>query len=93
MIFSNREQAARLLADKLAAYKGKNPLILAIPRGAVPMAKIVAEALGGEFDVVRMEAEIFVAHVERITAVMWRRFQADNVFAEAGALGEAMVAT
>ena len=52
MIFSNREQAARLLADNLAAYKGLNPLILAIPRGAVPMAKIVAEALGGEFDVV-----------------------------------------
>jgi predicted phosphoribosyltransferase len=52
MIFSNRDQAARLLADKLAAYRGKNPLILAIPRGAVPMAKIVAEALGGEFDVV-----------------------------------------
>ncbi|MBA3903578.1 MAG: phosphoribosyl transferase [Rhodocyclaceae bacterium] len=52
MIFSNREEAARRLADKLAAYKGKNPLILAIPRGAVPMAKIVAAQLGGEFDVV-----------------------------------------
>ena len=52
MIFSNREQAAGLLAEKLAAYRGKNPLVLAIPRGAVPMAKIVAEALGGEFDVV-----------------------------------------
>ena len=52
MIFSNREQAARLLAEKLAAYRGKNPLILAIPRGAVPMAKLIAEALGGEFDVV-----------------------------------------
>ena len=52
MIFSNREQAARLLAEKLATYKGHNPLILAIPRGAVPMAKIVADALGGEFDVV-----------------------------------------
>lgn len=52
MIFSNREQAARLLAEKLAAYQGQNPLILAIPRGAVPMAKLIAEALGGEFDVV-----------------------------------------
>jgi predicted phosphoribosyltransferase len=52
MIFINRTQAAQLLADKLAPYKGRNPLILAIPRGAVPMAKIVADALGGEFDVV-----------------------------------------
>ena len=42
MIFSNREQAAGLLAEKLAAYRGKNPLILAIPRGAVPMAKILS---------------------------------------------------
>lgn len=52
MIFSNREEAARRLADKLAAYKGQNPLVLAIPRGAVPMAKLIADALGGEFDVV-----------------------------------------
>lgn len=52
MIFSNRKEAARRLADRLAAYRGQNPLILAIPRGAVPMAKLIAEALGGEFDVV-----------------------------------------
>ncbi len=52
MIFSDREQAARRLAEKLSAYKGLNPLVLAIPRGAVPMAKLIAEALGGEFDVV-----------------------------------------
>jgi predicted phosphoribosyltransferase len=52
MIFSDRKEAARRLADRLAAYKGQNPLVLAIPRGAVPMAKLIAEALGGEFDVV-----------------------------------------
>ncbi len=52
MIFRNREQAAQLLADKLADYKGRNPLVLAIPRGAVPMAKIIAAELGGDLDVV-----------------------------------------
>ena len=52
MPFRNRDEAARRLAGRLAEYKGKNPLVLAIPRGAVPMAKIVAEALGGEVDVV-----------------------------------------
>ena len=52
MIFANRNEAARLLAERLAAYKGKNPLVLAIPRGAVPMAKLIADALAGEFDVV-----------------------------------------
>jgi len=53
MIFENREQAARLLARRLSVYyRNKNPLVLAIPRGAVPMAKIIADTLGGELDVV-----------------------------------------
>lgn len=52
MPFVNRNEAARRLAERLADYKGRNPLVLAIPRGAVPMARIVAEALGGEVDVV-----------------------------------------
>lgn len=52
MIFANREDAGRQLAKALAAYKGQNPLILAIPRGAVPMGKVVANALDGELDVV-----------------------------------------
>ena len=41
-----------MLGERLHDYKGQTPLVLAIPRGAVPMAKIVAEALGGDFDVV-----------------------------------------
>ena len=52
MRFSNRDEAAALLAERLVAYKGTNPLILGVPRGAVPMARIVADALGGELDVV-----------------------------------------
>ena len=52
MAFRNRAEAAKKLAERLSAYKGKNPLVLAIPRGAVPMARILAEALDGELDVV-----------------------------------------
>lgn len=52
MLFKDRNHAARALAERLLDYRGKNPLVLAIPRGAVPMAKIIAEALAGEFDVV-----------------------------------------
>lgn len=52
MSFQNREHAARMLARRLQGYKGQNPLILAIPRGAVPMGKILADHLGGELDVV-----------------------------------------
>ena len=52
MVFTNRNHAADRLAVALEAYKGKNPLILAIPRGAVPMGQRLARALGGELDVV-----------------------------------------
>ncbi len=52
MIFKDRDDAANKLAEQLMQYKGKNPLILAIPRGAVPMAKVIADVLGGSFDVV-----------------------------------------
>ncbi len=51
-MFHDRNAAAIMLAEQLKDYKGKNPLILAIPRGAVPMAKIIADKLDGVFDVV-----------------------------------------
>ena len=51
-MFQDRDDAARQLAAALQAYRGQHPLVLAIPRGAVPMAKAVAVALQGDFDVV-----------------------------------------
>lgn len=51
MIFKNRIQAAGLLAQKLIQYRGLNPLVLAIPRGGVPLGRVIADALGGELDV------------------------------------------
>ena len=51
-MFNDRNDAARQLAEELKQYRGQNPLVLAIPRGAVPMAKIIADELGGSFDVV-----------------------------------------
>ncbi len=48
----DRKQAAGLLAEKLAHLRGSRPLILAIPRGAVPMGRIIADRLEGELDVV-----------------------------------------
>lgn len=52
MRFADRSEAADRLARALARYKGQHPLILAIPRGAVPMSRRLAQALGGELDVV-----------------------------------------
>lgn len=51
-MFHDRLNAAARLVEKLSAYRGKNPLVLAIPRGAVLMAKRIADELGGEVDVV-----------------------------------------
>ncbi|WP_231381811.1 alpha/beta fold hydrolase [Rhodanobacter sp. OR87] len=50
--FLDRDDAGRQLADALAHYRGTQPVVLAIPRGAVPMGLVVADALGGELDVV-----------------------------------------
>jgi predicted phosphoribosyltransferase len=50
--FRDRAEAAHLLAEALTQYRGRNPLVLAIPRGAVPMGRIVAQALNGDLDVV-----------------------------------------
>jgi len=50
--FENRIEAAKLLAKRLEGYRGQNPLVLGIPRGAVPMAQVIAESLKGELDVV-----------------------------------------
>lgn len=51
-MFRDRLEAAERLADRLSYLKGQNPLILAIPRGAVPMGRRLADALEGELDVV-----------------------------------------
>jgi putative phosphoribosyl transferase len=51
MIFKNRLDAANQLADKLKEYKGiPNSLILALPRGGVPIAQVLSEKLKIPFD-------------------------------------------
>ncbi len=50
--FRDRDDAGRQLAVALEHYRGSHPVVLAIPRGAVPMGQVVADALGGDLDVV-----------------------------------------
>lgn len=50
--FRNREEAGRLLAGKLTAYANRaDVLVLALPRGGVPVAYEVARTLGASLDV------------------------------------------
>lgn len=51
-LFRNRTEAGRRLAGELASYKGKkNILILALPRGGVPVGYEVARYLGAPLDI------------------------------------------
>jgi predicted phosphoribosyltransferase len=45
MQFKNREEAGNLLAKKLIQYKDTNAIVLAIPRGGVPVGSIIADKL------------------------------------------------
>lgn len=50
--FLNRSDAGRQLAERLRGYAGRQGvLVLALPRGGVPVGYEVAQALGAELDV------------------------------------------
>ncbi|GAB7540614.1 phosphoribosyltransferase family protein [Cupriavidus sp. 8B] len=49
--FAGREEAAAQLAEALSEYRGQHPLILAIPKGGVPVGRGLADALEGQLDV------------------------------------------
>jgi len=50
--FRNRREAGRLLAEHLRGYGGRDDVIvLALPRGGVPVAYEIADALGAPLDV------------------------------------------
>jgi putative phosphoribosyl transferase len=51
-MFKDRTDAAQQLSQRLRHYRGQHPLVLAIPRGAVPIAHVLAAALDGDLDVV-----------------------------------------
>lgn len=51
-LFDSRLDAGRRLAAALVAYRGRHPLVLALPRGAVAMGAEIARLLEGELDVV-----------------------------------------
>jgi putative phosphoribosyl transferase len=52
MAFTNRSEAGRKLAQALAAYRRKRPVVLALLRGGVPVAAEVAAALDAPLDLV-----------------------------------------
>src|SRR5690349_24787983 len=52
MMYRNREEAGRLLAQEFAKQDDRsNVVVLRLPRGGVPVARIVADFLGAPIDV------------------------------------------
>ncbi|MBP0650841.1 phosphoribosyltransferase, partial [Mycobacterium tuberculosis] len=52
MPFVNRTDAGRRLAAVLERYRAEQPVILALPRGGVPVAAAIADALHAPLDLV-----------------------------------------
>ena len=52
MLFEDRFDAGRVMASKLGEFSGRNDVVvLALPRGGVPVGYEVAQALRAPFDV------------------------------------------
>ena len=50
--FRDREDAGRRLAERLAGYRDEGPVVLALPRGGVPVGYEISRSLGAPLDVI-----------------------------------------
>jgi putative phosphoribosyl transferase len=51
-LFTNRNEAGRRLAERLLRFEDEGPVVLALPRGGVPIGFEVARALAAPLDLV-----------------------------------------
>ncbi len=52
VVYATREEAGRMLAAALANFRGADVVVLGIPRGGLPVAREVADALGAPLDII-----------------------------------------
>lgn len=69
-VFADRAEAGRLLAREIRALKPVNPVVLALPRGGVPVAAEVARALGASLDLLLVRKIGAPAHRELAVAAV-----------------------
>jgi predicted phosphoribosyltransferase len=51
MVFADRRHAGRLLADQLQRFVAERPVVVALPRGGVPVGFEIARALGAPLEI------------------------------------------
>ena len=51
-MFRDRTEAGERLAQRLQTYRDANPVILALPRGGLPVARVAADRLAAPLDVI-----------------------------------------
>ena len=51
-MFADREEAGRRLAETLSEYRGKDALVLALPRGGVVLGAVIARVLSLPLDII-----------------------------------------
>jgi putative phosphoribosyl transferase len=62
--FTDRTDAGKRLADALSSYRGENPVVLALPRGGVPVGAEVARALAAPLGLMLVRKIGAPGHVE-----------------------------
>jgi putative phosphoribosyl transferase len=91
--FADRRDAGRKLAARLAARGYADPYVLALPRGGVPVAAEIAQALGAPLDVLLVRKLGVPGHEELAMGAIADggvRVLNDEVIAYAGVGGEAL---
>lgn len=53
--FRDREEAGRILAEKLSGHAKEEPVILALPRGGLPLAAEIAQRLNAPLDILAVK--------------------------------------
>jgi putative phosphoribosyl transferase len=95
MVFADRRHAGRLLADQLQRFVAERPVVVALPRGGVPVGFEIARALGAPLEILAVRKlgapanpEFGVGAIAEDGTVVLDRLTASRVGLTSGVLDE-----
>ncbi len=69
-MFADRRDAGHRLGKRLLGYKDRHPIVLALPRGGVPVAAEVAAVLGAPLDVLPVRKLVDPEHAHAVVGAV-----------------------